>query len=50
MDKIWMSQDWEYRGFFTSDPILKITVIFKSSPHKFMHVENKVKADHLKLT
>ena len=28
MDEIWVYQDWEYRGFFTSDSILKITVIF----------------------
>ena len=50
MDEIWVCQDWEYRGFFTSDPILKITVIFNiylrdTSSHKFMHVEKKANQD-----
>ena len=46
MDEIRVSQDREYREFFTSDPILKITMIFSiylqnTSSRKFMHVENK---------
>ena len=36
IDEIWVCQDWEYRGFFTSNPILKITVIFSIYLQKYV--------------